>query len=353
MSAIRYDFRSDTVTRPSPGMRAAMAAAEVGDDVFGDDPTVRRLEAMLAEQTGKEVGLFLPSGTQSNLVGLMAHCGRGDEYIVGQGAHCYKWEAGGAAVLGSIQPQPILNQPDGTLALNDIADAVKPDDSHYARTRLLALENTIGGQILPIAYVVEATALARSHGLACHLDGARVFNAAVALDLPVSEVTAPFDTVSICLSKGLGAPIGSVLVGPKDVIARARRIRKMVGGGLRQVGVLAAAGLYALTHNIGRLTEDHANARRLAAGLGALPGLTVSVPDTNIFFVDVAPDLSAGFMAHLTENGVGLTSGYAGRRQRWVTHLDVDEAAVDAALRVAADFFSRSNSTAPLLARAS
>lgn len=340
MTPIRYDFRSDTVTRPSPAMRAAIAAAEVGDDVFGDDPTVQRLEAKAAHMLGKEAALYLPSGTQSNLVALMAHCGRGDEYIVGQMAHCYRWEAGGAAVLGSIQPQPIPNQPDGTLLLADIAEAIKPDDSHFACTRLLALENTIGGKVLSLAYMAEATALARRHGLACHLDGARVFNAATALGVTVSVVAAPFDTVSVCLSKGLGAPIGSTLVGSAALIAKARRVRKMVGGGLRQVGMIAAAGLYALEHNVARLAEDHANARRLARGLAAFPGLTVAEPQTNILFVDLAPEIADDFGAHLAASGIGATSSYGGRRQRWVTHLDVDAEAVDAALRVVGAFFS-------------
>jgi threonine aldolase len=339
MNPIRYDFRSDTVTKPSPAMRAAMAAAEVGDDVFGDDPTVQRLEAKAAQMLGKEAALYLPSGTQSNLVGLMTHCGRGDEYIVGQMAHCYRWEAGGAAVLGSIQPQPLANRPDGTLDLADIEEAIKPDDPHYARTRLLALENTIGGKVLSLAYMAEATAMARRYGLACHLDGARVFNAATALGVPVSAVAAPFDTISVCLSKGLGAPIGSTLVGPAALIAKARRIRKMVGGGLRQVGLIAAAGLYALEHNVARLAEDHVNAKRLARGLAAFPGLSVVEPQTNIVFVDVAAPIAADFAAHLAAHGVGAISSYGAKRQRWVTHLDVDSQAVDEALRVARGFF--------------
>ena len=339
MSPIRYDFRSDTVTRPSAGMRAAIAAAEVGDDVFGDDPTVKRLEAKAAEMLGKEAALYLPSGTQSNLVALMAHCGRGDEYIVGQQAHCYRWEAGGAAVLGSIQPQPLPNQPDGSLRLSDIAEAIKPDDSHFACTRLLALENTIGGKVLSLGYMAEATALAREHGLSCHLDGARAFNAATALGAPISAVAAPFDTISVCLSKGLGAPIGSTLVGSAALIAKARRMRKMVGGGLRQVGMIAAAGLYALEHNVERLAEDHANAKRLAKGLAEFPGLAVAEPETNILFLEVEPQIADAFAAHLAASGIGAISMYGGRRQRWVTHLDVDAAAVDDALRVVGAFF--------------
>ena len=340
-AALKHDFRSDTVTRPSPAMRAAMAAAEVGDDVFGDDATVKRLEAHLAGMLGKEAALFVPSGTQSNLIGLMAHCDRGDEYIVGQQAHCYRWEGGGAAVVGSIQPQPLENQPDGTLLLEHIEAAVKPDDPHFARTRLLALENTIGGKVLPIDYVEAATALARRHGLGCHLDGARVFNAAVALGVPVSTLARPFDTISVCLSKGLGAPIGSVLVGPAALIAKGRRLRKMLGGGLRQVGILAAAGLYALEHNVARLAEDHANAKALAQGLAKLPGVKVVPPDTNIVFVEVAAQYASALAAHLAQHGIGITSAYGATRQRWVTHLDVDKHAVDAALAAAADFFAK------------
>jgi len=337
-AALKYDFRSDTVTRPSSAMRAAMASAEVGDDVFGDDPTVKRLEARVAELIGKEAGLFVPSGTQSNLIALMTHCERGDEYIVGQQAHCYRWEAGGAAVLGSIQPQPLENGADGTLALADIEAAIKPDDPHFARTRLLALENTIGGKILPTEYVQAATALAKRHGLACHLDGARLLNAAVALGVPAATLAQPFDTVSVCLSKGLGAPVGSVLVGSKAAIARARRLRKMLGGGMRQAGILAAAGLYALEHNVERLAQDHANARALAQGLAKLPGLSVSQPDTNIVFVTVDPSIAPAFAAHLAQHGIGVVSTYGSTRQRWVTHLDVDAAAVQEALEIASQF---------------
>jgi threonine aldolase len=337
---IQHDFRSDTVTRPSPAMRAAMASAEVGDDVYRDDPTVTKLEAVMAERFGKEAAVFLTSGTQSNLVGLMAHCERGDEYIVGQQAHCYRWEAGGAAVLGSIQPQPLNNQPDGSLLLADIEDAIKPDDSHYARTRLLALENTIGGKVLSQDYMEAATALARHHGLATHLDGARVFNAATALNTPVATLAKPFDTVSVCLSKGLGAPIGSVLVGSEQLIAKARRTRKMVGGGLRQVGIIAAAGLYALEHNVARLADDHANAATLAKGLSAYEQLKVTMPDTNIVFVEVDGTIAADFKAHLAVRGIGITSAYGATKQRWVTHLDVDSAAVETALAAVRAFFS-------------
>ena len=284
------DLRSDTVTRPSQAMLAAMAAAEVGDDVWGDDPTVKRLQDALAERTGKEAGLFFPSGTQSNLAALMAHCARGDEYIVGQLAHTYKYEGGGAAVLGSIQPQPIENAPDGSLPLDKIAAAIKPIDDHFARTRLLALENTIGGKVLPAQYVTDATALARKHGLATHLDGARIFNAAVASVRPVAELCAPFDSISICFSKGLGAPVGSVLVGSKALIDVAHRWRKVLGGGMRQAGVLAAACLYALDHNVTRLAEDHDNAARLASGLAQIDEVTVQSHATNMVFAQLPPE---------------------------------------------------------------
>jgi threonine aldolase len=301
-------------------MRAAMAAAEVGDDVFGDDPTVNALQERIAALLGKQAALFMPSGTQSNLCALMSHCQRGDEYLVGQGAHTYRYEGGGAAVMGSIQPQPLSNQPDGTIRLEDIEAAIKPDDAHFARTRLLALENTFGGQVLPMAYVEAATALARRKGLATHLDGARLFNAAVAGKVPARHIAQHFDTVSVCFSKGLGAPVGSALVGPKDFIARAHRIRKMAGGGLRQAGILAAAALHALDHHVERLAEDHANARALAEGLQGLPGVTAQPPQTNIVFVDLAPEKAAGAVERLAAAGVLATGLY---RLRLVTHLDV------------------------------
>ncbi|MEO6013861.1 MAG: low-specificity L-threonine aldolase [Devosia sp.] len=342
MTPIRDDFRSDTVTRPSSGMRQAMADAEVGDDVFGDDPTVARLEAVLAERLGKSAAVFMTSGTQSNLCGLMAHCGRGDGYIAGMDAHCYAHEQGGAAWIGSLQPQPIVHQADGTLALADIEAAIGTDrDPHVAHTTLLALENTFGGRVMPQSWIAEATDLARRHGLGTHLDGARVFNAAVASNVDVAEIARPFDTVSVCLSKGLGAPIGSVLTGEVALIAKARRLRKALGGGLRQVGILAAAGLYALEHNVVRLVEDHDNARRLAEGFGRIEGLTVERPQTNIVWVAVATDRARGYADHMQAAGFGFTGGYGTSRQRWVTHLDVDGAAVDRAIAEAERFFSR------------
>ena len=331
------DLRSDTVTRPGTAMRAAMAAAQVGDDVFGDDPTVNALQARMAAMTGHEAGLFMASGTQSNLCALLAHCGRGDEYIVGQMAHCYRYEGGGAAVLGGIQPQPITQQADGTLALDEIAAAIKPDDAHFARSRLLCLENTWNGNVLPLAYVEAATALACQRGLGTHLDGARLFNAAVALGVPVGNITRHFDSVSVCLSKGLGAPLGSVLCGSAEFIARAHRIRKMVGGGMRQVGLVAAGALYALDHHVERLADDHALARRLADGLAALPGIAVTPPQTNIVFAQVADGRGPALLAHLADRGV-LATGLIGLR--FVTHLDVDGAGIDRTLAAAAEFLN-------------
>ena len=339
------DLRSDTVTQPTPGMRAAMATAPLGDDVFGDDPSVNALQDRIAGLLGFEAALFVPTGTQGNLCGLLAHCQRGDEYIVGQMQHCYRWEGGGAAVFGSVQPQPLEHQADGSLALSAIDAAIKPDDPHFARTRLLALENTLGGKVLPFAYLQQATALAKARGLATHLDGARLFNAAVAQAAGTGgdargearRIAALFDSVSVCFSKGLGAPVGSALCGSRELIARARRIRKMAGGGMRQSGVLAAAASYALDHQVERLAEDHALARRLAEGLAGIEGLQVEPPQTNIVFVDLggpARERSAGLLEHLKQHGVLATGLY---RLRFVTHLDVDAAGVDravAAIRV-------------------
>jgi threonine aldolase len=318
-------------------MREAMARAEVGDDVFGDDPTVNRLQEICAERFGMQAGLFFPSGTQSNLAALMAHCQRGEEVIVGQEAHTYRYEAGGMAVLGSIQPQPLQNRPDGTLDLNDVEAAIKPDDSHFAITRLLALENTIGGKVVPRQYMADAVALARRRKLSTHLDGARIFNAAVKLGMPVKELCAGFDSVSVCLSKGLGTPAGTVLVGNREVIERARRVRKMLGGTMRQVGILAAAGIFALEHNVDRLAEDHANAERLAKGLAGL-GLKVDPVQTNMVFVALPRDLAAPLKQHLDANGV-VTLG--GAKMRLVTHLDVDAKKIDRALELFGAFLQK------------
>jgi len=333
------DFRSDTVTRPSAAMRQAMAEAKVGDDVYGEDPTVAALEARVAELMGKTAGIYVPSGTQSNLLALMSHCERGDEFIAGQDAHAYKYEAGGAAVLGSIQPQPLENLPDGSIVLEKIEAAIKSDDAHFARTKLLALENTIGGKVLPQDYVLEATALARRHGLATHLDGARIFNAAVASGKSAQKLAEPFDSVSVCLSKGLGAPVGSVLTGDADLIGKAKRLRKMVGGGMRQAGIIAAGGLYAVEHNIDRLADDHARAKRLAEGLARYDGLAVTTPQTNIFFVNADAAIGSAFSDWLVANDIHVSGRYG--EQRWVTHLDVSDADVDRALAVVDAFFRR------------
>ena len=338
------DLRSDTVTRPTPAMREAMARAELGDDVFGDDPSVNALQEHVAALLGKEAALFMPSGTQSNLAGIMSHCGRGDEYIVGQGAHCYRYEAGGAAVLGSVQPQPLPQQPDGSLALADIEAAIKPDDEHFARSRLLALENTIGGKVLPMAYLAEATALARSRGLATHLDGARLFNAAVALSSThggdaranAKAIADHFDSVSVCFSKGLGAPVGSALVGSKALIQRAHRWRKMLGGGMRQAGGLAAAASYALQHHIDRLADDHALAARLAEGISGIDGLDVVRPQSNIVFATARDGRGPALLEHLRSQGV-LATGLIGLR--FVTHLDVDRAGIERAVTAVRGFF--------------
>ncbi|WP_374438734.1 low-specificity L-threonine aldolase [Pseudomonas panipatensis] len=315
------DLRSDTVTLPTAGMREAMARAELGDDVYGEDPTVNRLQATLAERLGFAAGLFVPTGTMSNLLGLMAHCGRGDEYIVGQQAHTYKYEGGGAAVLGSIQPQPIEGESDGSLDLGKVEAAIKEDDFHFARTRLLALENTMQGKVLPLSYLAAARELTRRRGLGLHLDGARLYNAAVKLGVDASEITRHFDSVSVCLSKGLGAPVGSVLCGSAELIGKARRLRKMVGGGMRQAGVLAAAGLYALDQQVERLAEDHANAAALGEGLREL-GYPVEPVQTNMVYVQIGAQANA-LRESLAARGIRIS---ASPRLRLVTHLDVKAA---------------------------
>lgn len=315
------DLRSDTVTQPSAEMRSAMARADVGDDVYGDDPTVNALQAEAVRLSGKEAALFLPTGTQANLVALLSHCQRGEEYIVGQQAHNYKYEAGGAAVLGSIQPQPIEAAPDGTLPLDKVAAAIKPDDIHFARTRLLSLENTISGRVLPLAYLQQAWQFTRERQLALHIDGARIFNAAVALNVPLKTITQYCDTFTICLSKGLGAPVGSLLCGSQEFIQRATRWRKMTGGGMRQAGILAAAGLYALEHNVERLKEDHDNAKWLEQQLRAI-GLDIAEPgaQTNVLYLHQSPELAAKLGPWMRERGVLIS---AGPLTRILTHLNV------------------------------
>jgi threonine aldolase len=339
------DLRSDTVTQPTAEMRGVMARAPLGDDVFGDDPSVNALQERIAAMLGKEAALFVPTGTQSNLIATMTHCARGDECIVGQFTHTYRWEGGGAAVLASVQPQPIEHQSDGSLALKDIEAAIKPDDAHFAKSRLLCLENTIGGKVLGLPYMADATALARRRGLATHLDGARLFNAAVkiaadekraATDV-ARDIAQHFDTVSVCFSKGLGAPVGSALVGPRELITRAHRARKMLGGGMRQAGILAAAAMHALDHHIDRLADDHALARRLADGLQGIPGVRVEPPQTNMVFVDVEGERATTLLPHLKSRDVLATGLY---RLRFVTHLDVDAAGIDRAISAFREHFN-------------
>ncbi|MBC3208610.1 low-specificity L-threonine aldolase [Pseudomonas sp. SWRI111] len=327
------DLRSDTVTQPTPAMLDAMTAADTGDDVYGEDPTVNRLEAELAKRLGFAAALFVPTGTMSNLLGLMAHCERGDEYIVGQQAHTYKYEGGGAAVLGSIQPQPLEVQADGSLDLEQVAAAIKPDDFHFARSRLLALENTMQGKVLPLDYLARARRFTQDHGLQLHLDGARLYNAAVKLGVDAREITQYFDSVSVCLSKGLGAPVGSVLCGSVELIGKARRLRKMVGGGMRQAGLLAAAGLYALDHHVERLADDHANAQRLADGLREA-GFVVEPVQTNMVYVQMG-DKAEALKAFAGERGIKLS---AAARLRMVTHMDVNRVQIEQVIATFIEF---------------
>lgn len=316
------DFRSDTVTQPSKAMRDVMHSAAVGDDVYGDDPSVNQLESYACKRFKFEAALYCSSGTQANLLALMAHCERGDEYICGQNAHNYKFEGGGAAVLGSIQPQPIENKKDGSLCLNKVAAAIKPDDSHFANTRLLSLENTIGGKVLPLEYLAQARDFVNTHNLALHLDGARAFNAAVELNVDITAITKHFDSVSICLSKGLGAPIGSLLLGSQELINKARRWRKVLGGGMRQVGMLAAAGQYALENNVTRLSDDHANARYLATKLNELNGFSVDMSNTtNMVYASYSGSTHISKIANeLAQQGILISPS---KQLRLVTHLDI------------------------------
>lgn len=332
------DLRSDTVTAPGRAMRKAMATAEVGDDVYGEDPSVNRLEAMAAALTAQQNALFLPSGTQSNLVALLSHCQRGEEYIVGQQAHTYKYEAGGAAVLGSIQPQPLEFEPDGSLALSKVAVAIKPDDIHFAPTRLLALENTTGGKALPMDYICQAAAFARDHRLSLHLDGARICNAAAELGVEVAEIGRHFDSVSICFSKGLGAPVGSALCGNTEFIHRARRWRKMVGGGMRQAGILAAGAIYALDNNQERLAEDHEHARMLAAELETIDELRIDGPHTNMLFMQTPEADADALRTHALGRGILLAGG---QPIRLVTHLDVSTKDIGAVVNCIKQYYSK------------
>ncbi|MGO1233845.1 MAG: low-specificity L-threonine aldolase [Marinobacter sp.] len=332
------DFRSDTVTRPTREMREAMASAEVGDDVYGDDPTINSLQAYAAERLGFEAALFTATGTQANLLAIMAHCGRGDEYLCGQAAHNYRFEGGGAAVLGSVQPQPIENEPDGSISLEKARAAIKPDDAHFAITRLLSLENTIGGKVLSLEYQRQARAFCDANNLMLHLDGARVFNAAVKSDCEVTEITKYYDSVSVCLSKGLGAPVGSLLLGSEAFIERAKRLRKMLGGGMRQAGILAAAGRIALEQGPLRLQEDHDNARHLSAGLADIPQLEINPdsPRTNIVFARCRLGKAEQLREYLADRGILIK---AGDPIRFVTHLDVNQQDVDALLGAIRQFY--------------
>ena len=323
------DFRSDTVTRPTQAMRDAMANALVGDDVYGDDPTINELEAWAAERHGFEAALFTSSGTQANLLGLMAHCERGDEYLCGQQAHNYKYEAGGAAVLGSIQPQPIENNPDGSLCFSKLEAAIKPDDFHFARTKLLSLENTINGKVLPLSYLAQAREFVNKHNLQLHLDGARVYNAAVALDVDIKQIAQHFDSMTICLSKGLSAPVGSLLLGTAEYIQKARRIRKMLGGGMRQAGILGAAAKLALIEQVPQLAIDHSNAKYLAEQLNTVAGFNVNVEhiQTNIVFARLDSQIDIHDVVQKAKEQDILLS--ASNPIRFVTHKDVSKEDID------------------------
>ncbi|QHB34692.1 low-specificity L-threonine aldolase [Yersinia canariae] len=336
------DLRSDTVTQPDAAMRNAMANAEVGDDVYGDDPTVNALEAQAALLSGKEAALFLPTGTQANLVALLTHCQRGEEYIVGQKAHNYLYEAGGAAVLGSIQPQPIDANDDGTLPLDKILAAIKPDDIHFAQTRLLSLENTHSGKVLPLHYLQQAWALTREKKLALHIDGARIFNAAVALNVPLSDISQYCDTLTICLSKGLGTPVGSLLCGSDEYIKRARRWRKMTGGGMRQAGILAAAGLYALEHNVARLKDDHDNAIWLEQQLRALD-VEIVAPgaQTNVLYIKQSAEAAAQLGPWMRERGVLIS---AGPITRMITHINISRTDLEKVVALWREFLTEHRS---------
>ena len=334
------DLRSDTVTQPTQAMRETMLLADVGDDVYGEDPTVNTLQQRLAEDLGFEAGLFVPTGTQSNLLALMAHCERGDEYLVGADAHTFRWEGGGAAVLGSIQPQPIPQDADGTLPLDKVAAAIKPVDPHFARTKVLALENTWWGRVLPLDYLKAAHDFTRERGLGLHLDGARLFNAAGSGNIPAHDIAQYFDSVSVCLSKGLGAPVGSVLVGSHALIDKARRWRKVTGGGWRQAGLLAAAGIYALDHHVERLADDHRRAAYMAGCLREISGVNLLGQFTNMVYVDVPAGRLKDLDVHMRAAGVRISIGYL-PTLRLVTHLDVDDEGVERVVEAFRSFFAR------------
>ena len=335
------DLRSDTVTHPTPAMRETMARAEVGDDVYGEDPTVNRLQKIAADMLGKEAGLFVASGTMGNLAAILAHCGRGDEIILGHIAHTFLYEAGGIAALGGIHPRTVQNQADGTLVLDELREAIRTDDAHFPPSRLIALENThnrCAGSVLTVEYGHTVRALADEHGLKMHLDGARLFNAAVALNVPAKALAEPFDSVTFCLSKALCAPVGSVIVGSQEFIHRAHRVRKQLGGGMRQAGVLAAAGIVALETMVDRLAEDHARAQLLASKLAELPGIMLDsgMPQSNMVYISLTNEISLGgnqFREKMGECGVKI--GQVGpRRYRLVTHYYIDDATVVETIKI-------------------
>ncbi len=332
------DLRSDTVTQPTPAMRRAIAEAEVGDDVYGEDPTVNRLEELAAEMVGKEAAMLVTSGTQGNVAAVLTHCQRGDELILGDMAHTFIAEAGAPAVLGGITPRPVRNRPDGTMDLAEMEAAIRPDNPHYPRTRLITLENShnyCGGVVVSPAYMAEVGALARRYSLKTHLDGARLFNAAVALGVPTATVTRDMDTVQFCLSKGLSAPVGSILAGPAEFIARARRTRKILGGGMRQAGIIAAAGIVALTEMVDRLADDQANARRLAEGLAELPGIAIDLDkvQTNIVIFEVTNGLTAAqVVEQVKAHGVLVSAFYGPHRIRAVTHYGIEASDIEKTL---------------------
>jgi len=333
------DLRSDTVTQPTPEMREAMATAEVGDDVYGEDPTVNCLQELAAEMMGKEAGLFVASGTMGNLVGILAHCQRGDEAIVGNKAHTFLYEAGGISALGGVHSCQLPNQPDGSLALEDIESVIRSDDPHEPVTRLICLENThnrCGGTYQTPEYTRRVAEFAHARGLSVHLDGARIFNAAVALGVKAKDLAGPVDSVTFCLSKGLCAPVGSVLCGSKEFIRKALRLRKMLGGGMRQAGILAAAGIVALERMTGRLAEDHARAKKLADGLKQVPGLALDpgTPATNMVFLSLTPDVRSTteeIIDGLKKRGV-LIGAEGERYFRLVTHYWIDDAGIEKAI---------------------
>ena len=336
-SANVIDLRSDTVTQPGVAMREAMANAVVGDDVYGEDPTVIALEQRVAELLGKSAGLFVSSGTQSNLIAMLTHCQRGEEYIVGSDYHTFSHEAGGAAALGGVVPWSLAMDENNGLSLQDVEAAIKPDDPHCAVSRLLCLENTVSGKVQATEHIAALADLAHQRGLSVHLDGARLMNAAVALARPAAELAAPADTVSLCLSKGLGAPIGSVLVGPGSFISSARRLRKMLGVGTRQAGVLAACGQYALDHNVERLADDHQNAQRLAEGLSQVQQIETRYA-TNIVFVRLPAEHTASLAAELAEHNIIIPE--QGAQIRLVTHLDINAEAVERVVELTRAYFA-------------